>query len=110
MHRVDAVGNSLGVRWELAEGIGSLPGWHKGVRRKKIETRRKIIGGSRRAYQDLSIGPGFVRYSGISPKFARRFAEGKLTGNTSGDRRKKAGRLAARMLKVAGLAGVSSVG
>ncbi|RRT60275.1 hypothetical protein B296_00012875, partial [Ensete ventricosum] len=36
----------------------------------------------------LSIGPGFERCSGISPKFARRFAEGieKLAGNTLGDR------------------------
>ncbi|RRT40789.1 hypothetical protein B296_00047678 [Ensete ventricosum] len=25
----DAVGNSLGVRREFAEGIGSLPGWRK---------------------------------------------------------------------------------
>ncbi|RZR90195.1 hypothetical protein BHM03_00018039 [Ensete ventricosum] len=45
MHRVDAVGNSPGVRRELAEGIGSLPGWRKGVRQKKTETRRKIVGG-----------------------------------------------------------------
>ncbi|RZR75504.1 hypothetical protein BHM03_00059554, partial [Ensete ventricosum] len=49
MQRVDAVGNSLGVRRELAEGIGSLPGWRKGVRQKKIDTRRKIIRGSRKA-------------------------------------------------------------
>ncbi|RZS03216.1 hypothetical protein BHM03_00033359 [Ensete ventricosum] len=45
----DAVENSFGVRWELAEGIGSLLGWHKRVRWKKIETRRKIVGGSRKA-------------------------------------------------------------
>ncbi|RWV83112.1 hypothetical protein GW17_00055325 [Ensete ventricosum] len=32
---------------KLAEGIGSLPGWRKGVRQKKTETHRKIIGGSR---------------------------------------------------------------
>ncbi|RRT42899.1 hypothetical protein B296_00041029 [Ensete ventricosum] len=44
MHRVDAVGNSLGVYRELTEGIGSLLGWCKGVRQKKTETRRKIIG------------------------------------------------------------------
>ncbi|RWW38651.1 hypothetical protein BHE74_00056104 [Ensete ventricosum] len=39
----------------------------------------------------LSIGSGFGRCSGISPKFARRFTEGigKLAGNTPGDRRKK---------------------
>ncbi|RWV79336.1 hypothetical protein GW17_00059546 [Ensete ventricosum] len=42
MHRVDAIGNSPRVRWELAEGIRSLPGWRKGVRQKKIETRRRL--------------------------------------------------------------------
>ncbi|RRT79315.1 hypothetical protein B296_00006148 [Ensete ventricosum] len=49
----DAVGNSRGVCWELAEGIESLPGWRKRVCRKKTETRRKIVGGSRKAYQEL---------------------------------------------------------
>ncbi|RWV78834.1 hypothetical protein GW17_00060132, partial [Ensete ventricosum] len=49
----DAVGNSHGVRQELTEGIRSLSGWHKGVRWKKTETRRKIIGGSRNAYREL---------------------------------------------------------
>ncbi|RWV79511.1 hypothetical protein BHE74_00057071 [Ensete ventricosum] len=55
----------------------------------------------------LSIGPGFRRYSGISPEFARRFAEGirKLTGNTPGDRRRKTRRLIARMPEAARLAG-----
>ncbi|RRT58032.1 hypothetical protein B296_00022051 [Ensete ventricosum] len=38
-------GNSLGVCRELAEGIRS-----KGVHQKKIETRQKIVGGSRKAY------------------------------------------------------------
>ncbi|RWW19822.1 hypothetical protein GW17_00016085 [Ensete ventricosum] len=42
MHRVDAVGNSPGVRLELTEGIRSLPGWRKGVRLKKTETHWKI--------------------------------------------------------------------
>ncbi|RZS25932.1 hypothetical protein BHM03_00059231 [Ensete ventricosum] len=42
-HRVDAVGSSPGVHRELTEGIGSLPGWRKGFRQKKIETHRKII-------------------------------------------------------------------
>ncbi|RWV87419.1 hypothetical protein GW17_00050583 [Ensete ventricosum] len=79
IHRVDAVGNSLGVRRELAEGIGSLLGWHKGVHQKKIETRRKIVRGSRKTCLD-----------GISSKFAKRFAERikKLVGNTLGDRPK----------------------
>ncbi|RWW17461.1 hypothetical protein GW17_00018609 [Ensete ventricosum] len=92
MHRVDAVGNSPGVRRELAEGIGSLPGWRKGVRQKKTETRRKIVGGEPKSL----------------PGFARRFVEGigKLVGNTPGDRRKKPRRLAARIPEAAGLAGV----
>ncbi|RRT74958.1 hypothetical protein B296_00018139 [Ensete ventricosum] len=56
----------------------------------------------------LSIGPGFGRCSGISPKFARRFAKGigKLAGNTPEDRRKKTGRLIARMPEATGLARV----
>ncbi|RWV85773.1 hypothetical protein GW17_00052412 [Ensete ventricosum] len=47
------------------------------------------------------------RCSGISPKFARRFVEGigKLVGNTPGDRRKKTGRLTARMPEATGLVG-----
>ncbi|RZS18005.1 hypothetical protein BHM03_00050211 [Ensete ventricosum] len=49
----DAVGNSLRVRRELTEGIGSLPGCRKGVHWKKTETRRKIIGGSRNACREL---------------------------------------------------------
>ncbi|RRT42891.1 hypothetical protein B296_00039000 [Ensete ventricosum] len=55
----------------------------------------------------LSIEPGFRRYSGISPEFARRFAEGirKLTGNTLGDCRKNTRRLIARMPEAAKLAG-----
>ncbi|RWV85779.1 hypothetical protein GW17_00052405, partial [Ensete ventricosum] len=53
MHRVDAVGNLPGVRRELAEGIGSLLGWRKGIHQKKIETRWKIVEGSRKAYRDL---------------------------------------------------------
>ncbi|RWW69775.1 hypothetical protein BHE74_00022589 [Ensete ventricosum] len=38
----DAVGNSPGVRRELTKGIGSLPGWRKGVHRKKTVTRWKM--------------------------------------------------------------------
>ncbi|RWV83662.1 hypothetical protein BHE74_00043165 [Ensete ventricosum] len=49
----DAIGNSLGVCRDLAEGITSLPGWHKGVRWKKNKTRRKIIGGSRKGCREL---------------------------------------------------------
>ncbi|RWV77962.1 hypothetical protein GW17_00061141 [Ensete ventricosum] len=36
--------------------IGSLLGWHKGVHWKKIETRRKIIGDSRKACRELRSG------------------------------------------------------
>ncbi|RZS29332.1 hypothetical protein BHM03_00063076 [Ensete ventricosum] len=59
MHWVDTVGNSPGVRRELTEGIGSLLGWRKGVRQKKTETRRKIIGGSRKACQERLLSLGF---------------------------------------------------
>ncbi|RWV95844.1 hypothetical protein GW17_00041491 [Ensete ventricosum] len=65
---------TAGVHRELVEGIKSLSGWHKGVRQKKTETRRKIIGGSQKAYRE-------------------RFAKGigKLAGSTPGDHRKKTG-------------------
>ncbi|RRT32181.1 hypothetical protein B296_00056720 [Ensete ventricosum] len=89
MHRVDAVGNSLGVHWELAEGIESLPGWHKEVRQKKTETRRKIIGSSRKACRESSLGikPGLDDAMGPRQEFVRRFAEGieKLTESTLAD-------------------------
>ncbi|RRT84864.1 hypothetical protein B296_00012922 [Ensete ventricosum] len=49
----DVVGNSPRLRRELTEGIGSFLEWCKGVRRKKTETRQKIIEGSRKAYQEL---------------------------------------------------------
>ncbi|RRT31692.1 hypothetical protein B296_00048377 [Ensete ventricosum] len=85
MHRVDAVGNSSGVRRKLAEGIGSSSGWRKRVRQKKTETHRKIVGGSRKACRD-SDDEMVSRW-----EFAKRFAEGtgKLTGNTKGDRREE---------------------
>ncbi|RZS07094.1 hypothetical protein BHM03_00037874, partial [Ensete ventricosum] len=91
MHRIDAVGNSLGVRRELTEGIRSLPRRCKEVRQKKTETSEDCRG----------------RCSGISLKFARRFAERieKLVGNTPGDPHKKTGRLVARMLEATRLKG-----
>ncbi|RWW07182.1 hypothetical protein GW17_00029446 [Ensete ventricosum] len=85
MHRVDAFGNSPGVCRKLAEGIGSLPGWRKGVRQKKTETRRKIVRGSRKACRDSDDAVGSRR------NFARRYVERirKLAGNVKGDRRKE---------------------
>ncbi|RWW42876.1 hypothetical protein BHE74_00051534 [Ensete ventricosum] len=85
MHRVDAFGNSPGVCQKLAEGIGSLPGWRKGVRQKKTEIRRKIIGGSRKACRDSNDAVGSRQ------KFASRFAEGigKLARNAKADRQKE---------------------
>ncbi|RWW40505.1 hypothetical protein BHE74_00054079 [Ensete ventricosum] len=56
MHRVDAFGNSPGVCQKLAEGIGSLPRWRKGVRQKKTETRRKIVGEDRRTCHKIAGG------------------------------------------------------
>ncbi|RWV92379.1 hypothetical protein GW17_00045254 [Ensete ventricosum] len=58
------IGNSPGVRRELAERIGSLLGWCKGVRRKKIETRRKIVEGSRKACREISKGAATVHSYG----------------------------------------------
>ncbi|RWW00588.1 hypothetical protein GW17_00036445 [Ensete ventricosum] len=52
MHRVDPFGNSTGVCRKLTKGIGSLLGWCMRVRQKKTETRRKIIGGSRKACRE----------------------------------------------------------
>ncbi|RWW37766.1 hypothetical protein BHE74_00057076 [Ensete ventricosum] len=54
----------------------------------------------------LGIGLGSDDVVG-SPKFTKRFPEeiGKLAGITPGDRRKKIGRLAARMSEAVGLAG-----
>ncbi|RRT32700.1 hypothetical protein B296_00039033, partial [Ensete ventricosum] len=85
--------------------IRSLSGWRNGVRQKKTETYQKIIGGSRKICQD--IGPGFGRCSGISPEFARRFAEriGKHIGNMSGDYHKKTIGLTVRMSEATGLTG-----
>ncbi|RWW84610.1 hypothetical protein BHE74_00006775 [Ensete ventricosum] len=54
----NVVGNLRGVHWELAEGIGSLPGWRKGVHQKKTKTHRKIIGGSRKACWEFTEGIG----------------------------------------------------
>ncbi|RZR81854.1 hypothetical protein BHM03_00008159 [Ensete ventricosum] len=101
MHRVDVFGNSLGVCQKLAESIGSLPGWRKGVRQKKTETRRKIVGGSRKACRESGCSDDVV---GSRPKFARRFVEGigKLAGNVKGDRRKEDRRTYRKIVGVCG--------
>ncbi|RRT31684.1 hypothetical protein B296_00053608 [Ensete ventricosum] len=65
MHRVDAVGNSLGVRRELAEGIESLLGWRKGVHQKKTETRLKIIRDSRKACWEAN----YDRSNGVTTRW-----------------------------------------
>ncbi|RWW03683.1 hypothetical protein GW17_00033137 [Ensete ventricosum] len=67
MHWVDVVGNLPRVRPELAEGIGSLPGWYKGVRQKKIETHRKIIEGSRKTCRER-FAKGIRKLAGRSPE------------------------------------------
>ncbi|RZR71834.1 hypothetical protein BHM03_00007748 [Ensete ventricosum] len=89
MHRVDAVGNSLGVRRELTEGIGNLLGWRKGVLQKKIETRWKILQPDNGPRSILGLGLD----DAVEPRreFAKRFVEGigKLAGRTPGDHRKK---------------------
>ncbi|RWW75519.1 hypothetical protein BHE74_00016457 [Ensete ventricosum] len=65
----------------------------KGVRHKKIETRRKIVG----VPKSLS-------------GFARRFTEGieKLTGNTLGDHQGEDQKTYRKFLEVTGLAKVRS--
>ncbi|RWW66068.1 hypothetical protein BHE74_00026583 [Ensete ventricosum] len=90
MHQVDAFGNSLGVCRKLAEGIRSLLGWRKGVRQKKTETHRKIVGDDGPRYS-LGIGPSSDDAVGSYRKFVRRFAEGirKHTGNAKGDRQEE---------------------
>ncbi|RWV95382.1 hypothetical protein GW17_00041996 [Ensete ventricosum] len=84
----DAVGNSLGVRRELTEGIGSLLRWRKGVRQKKIKTRRKIVGGSRKSYRDLGVRPR-IRREGGRRAIAR--TSPKVSGRSLGTRREIAG-------------------
>ncbi|RRT36190.1 hypothetical protein B296_00049228 [Ensete ventricosum] len=91
MHWVDAVGNLLEVRWELRGYQEFARMRRKGVCQKKTETRRKIVRGSRKTYQE----------------FVERID--KLAGNIPRDRQKKTGRLTATMLEAAGLAGVGGL-
>ncbi|RZR86698.1 hypothetical protein BHM03_00013933 [Ensete ventricosum] len=89
------------MRQELTEGIRSLLGWRKGVRRKKIKTRRKIDGANRKACRELGSSLG-VR---------KEFVEGikKLTGNMPRDLRRKIVRLTTRMPEATRLAGTTVI-
>ncbi|RRT31845.1 hypothetical protein B296_00057446, partial [Ensete ventricosum] len=96
----DVITNSPEVHWKLTQGIGSLLGWHKGIRYKKIETRRKIIGVAKTlagSWEGHDVDVYRAKDWTMQREFARRFAEGieKLTRNMSGDRRRKTVRLAA---------------
>ncbi|RWW19287.1 hypothetical protein GW17_00016675 [Ensete ventricosum] len=61
------VGNSPGVRRKLAEGIESLPEWRKGVHQKKTKTRRKIIGGSRKACWGRRVNCLYSGFQAVEP-------------------------------------------
>ncbi|RWW22998.1 hypothetical protein BHE74_00041200 [Ensete ventricosum] len=82
MHRVDAVGNSLGVRRELTEGIRSLPGDTREFARRRLRLAGRLLGVAEKLAGNDVVGS--------RQEFARRFAEGirKLARNTPGDRRK----------------------
>ncbi|RRT72886.1 hypothetical protein B296_00033328 [Ensete ventricosum] len=73
----DVVRNLPGVRRELTEGIESLAGWHKGVCKKKIETHRKIVMGSRKAYREYRAKDWTMRWElvGRSLGLRRRYRE-----------------------------------
>ncbi|RWW50018.1 hypothetical protein BHE74_00043757, partial [Ensete ventricosum] len=107
MHRVDAFENSPGVCRKLTEGIGSLPGWRKGVHQKKTETHQNIVRVSRKAYREsgcLGIELSSDDAVGSCRKFARRFAEGigKLTRNAKRDRREEDRRTCRKIARVYG--------
>ncbi|RWW49026.1 hypothetical protein BHE74_00044854, partial [Ensete ventricosum] len=51
-------------RRKLVEGIGSLPGWRKGVRQKKTKTYRKIVKGSQKACRESN----YDRINGVTTK------------------------------------------
>ncbi|RWV85144.1 hypothetical protein GW17_00053087 [Ensete ventricosum] len=106
----DAVGNSLGVRRELAKGIRSLPRWRKGVHRKKTETRQKIVRVAEKLAGVRKVLK-FGRCSGSSSGVHQDFTEGieKIARNTLGDRQKKTVRLVTRMVEAVGLAEVRSL-
>ncbi|RRT31253.1 hypothetical protein B296_00054218 [Ensete ventricosum] len=92
MHRVDTFGNSPGVCRKLVEGIGSLPRWRKGVRQKKIETRRKIVGVRTMQWDLVKISlRDSLKESGSSLGTRREITEKKIGG------------LAARLPKYAGV-------
>ncbi|RWW01350.1 hypothetical protein BHE74_00043920 [Ensete ventricosum] len=124
----DAVGPRREFARRFVEGIGKLTGNMLGDYQRKtiglaakmpeavgLSGRLNMIGAMELQPNDgpkssLSIGPGFGRCSGISPKFVRTFAEGigKLAENMSGDYQKKTIGLTTRISKATGLAGVRS--
>ncbi|RZS16157.1 hypothetical protein BHM03_00048117 [Ensete ventricosum] len=89
----------LGTRQECVGSSPSVLGVYqdsaKEFARRSLRLARRLSGiaekliGNDGPGSSLSIGPRFGRCSGISPEFARRFAEGigKLTGNMPGDHR-----------------------
>ncbi|RRT69162.1 hypothetical protein B296_00030537 [Ensete ventricosum] len=64
----DVVGNSLGVHRELTESTESLLGWRNEVPRKKTETYRKIVEGSRKACRELKRYSAFFCQESIDDK------------------------------------------
>ncbi|RRT52587.1 hypothetical protein B296_00032175 [Ensete ventricosum] len=81
------VGNSLGVCRELAEDIGSLLGWRKGVRRKKTMIRWKIIGVAERltrSWEGLEVDVYWAKVLDDAVKARRAFARtsSKVSGRS----------------------------
>ncbi|RRT34054.1 hypothetical protein B296_00049276 [Ensete ventricosum] len=95
MHRVNAVGNSPGVRRKHARVSGACQDSAREFTRRRPRLVGRLSGvaeklaGNNRLRSSLSIGSGFGRCGGFRWEFAKRFAEGieKLTGNTSGNHR-----------------------
>ncbi|RRT37215.1 hypothetical protein B296_00024264 [Ensete ventricosum] len=116
----DVVGNSPGVYRELAKGIESLLGWRKGVRRKKIETRRKITEFNHDGEKELQIRHGprikFKHWGKVWTMWWELIGSSlglcqrhwKIARNMLGDRRKKTMRLAVGNARGCWIAGVRS--
>ncbi|RRT38031.1 hypothetical protein B296_00011108 [Ensete ventricosum] len=90
--RQDCVRSSSRVSGVCQDGVREFVRRRSSVKRlsgvaKKLARRAIELQPNDGPRSRLSIGSGFRRCSRISPKFARRFAEGigKLAGNTPGD-------------------------